>query len=183
VVMEFTRNAGLAKRAIYVKGKWRDESAEDESLRELAVCQPANGLSLFVKSVKQPIRGGLAKRTSRRAIDEFGFRRLLDLLITYSEKAREAGQLGLEFRGQTRFDGRDVWLIRRTLPYTGPGGEYPDRVANIYVDCKHQVPVAIYTYSNIDEAPAHLLGKYEYRNVHFNVGLTDGDFEPATYGM
>ncbi|MCA9222587.1 MAG: DUF1571 domain-containing protein, partial [Planctomycetales bacterium] len=146
VVMEFTRNAGLAKRAIYVKGKWRDETAEDESLRELALCQPAKGLSLFLKSIKQPIHGALAKKTSRRAIDEFGFQRSLDLLIKYSGIAKEAGELQLEFVGETRFDGRDVWLVRRTLPYTSAEGPYPDRVANIYVDCQLRVPVAVYTY-------------------------------------
>lgn len=183
VMMEFTRNAGLANRAIYVKGKWRDESADDESLRELAVCQPGNGLSMFIKSIKQPIHGTLAQKSSRRAIDEFGFRRALDLLIKYSEQARATGELKLEFVGETRFDGRDVWLVRRTLPYTGLDGKYPDRVANVYVDCRHLVPVAIYTYSDDDEAPEHLLGKYEYRNVRFNVGLTEKDFDPATYGM
>lgn len=183
VMMEFTRNAGLAKRAIYVKGKWRDESADDESLRELAVCQPAKGLSLIIKSIRQPIHGMLAKQSSRRAIDEFGFRRSLDLLIEYSQKAKASGELRLEFVGETRFDGRDVWLVRRTLPYTGAGGLYPDRVANIYIDCEHRVPVAVYTYSDADEKPEHLLGKYEYRNVQFNVGLTEGDFDPATYGM
>lgn len=183
VMMEFTRNAGLAKRAIYVKGKWRDESAEDESLRELAVCQPGKGLSLLLKSIKQPIRGPLAKATSRRTIDEFGFRRSLDLLIKYSERAKALNELGLTFEGETRFDGRDVWLIKRTLPYSGPDGHYPDRVANIYIDCEHKVPVAVYCYSNDACEPDQLLGKYEYRNVHFNVGLTESDFDPATYGM
>lgn len=183
VMMNFTRNAGLANRAIYVKGKWRDETAEDPSLRELAVCQPAKGLSLFIKSIKQPINGLLAKQTSRRSIDEFGFHRSLDLLIKYSQIARQADELKLEFVGETRFDGRDVWLVRRTLPYTSPDGPYPDRVANIYIDCKLHVPVAVYTYSNVDEAPEHLLGKYEYRNVRFNVGLTETDFDPATYNM
>ncbi len=182
VVMDFTRNAGLANRVVYVKGKWRDESA-DEGLRELAVCQPGKGLSMFVKSIKQPIHGLLARKTSRRAIDEFGFRRALDLLIEYSQKAKDAGELELTFVGKTRFDGRDVWLVRRTLPYTGPGGAYPDRVANIYVDCERLVPVAVYTYSDSAESPDQLLGKYEYRNVRFNVGLTDADFDPATYGM
>jgi len=183
VVMEFTRNAGLAKRAIYVKGRWRDETADDESLKELAVCQPANGLALLIKSVKQPINGTMAKATSRRSIDEFGFRRSLDLIIKYSERAEKAGELQLEYRGETRFDGRDVWLIRRTLPYSGPDGKYPDRVANIYIDCAHKVPVAVYCYSNDACEPGQLLGKYEYRNVRFNVGLTESDFEPATYGM
>ena len=183
VMMEFTRNGGMAKRAIYVKGRWRDESNEDPTLRELAVCQPAKGLSLLIKSIKQPIHGALARAASRRAIDEFGFRRSLDLLIKYSEQAFVAGELGLEFKGETRFDGRKVWLIRRTLPYTGAEGPYPDRVANIYIDQEHKVPVAVYCYADDACEPQHLLGKYEYRNIQFNVGLAESDFDPATYGM
>jgi len=183
VMMHFRRNAGLAGRVIYVEDRWVDEDAEDPALRALAVCQPAGGLSYLVKSVKQPIRGKLAQKTSRRSIDQFGFENSLDLLIKYSKKAEAEGVLGMEFVGVTRFDGRDVWLIRRTLPYTGPNGAYPDRVADLYIDQEHKVLLAVYTYSGDEREPEQLLGKYEYRNIRFNADLTDKDFDPAEYGM
>jgi len=183
VMMHFVRNAGLAQRAIYIKGKWTDDDADDPALRELAVCQPGKGLSLLLKSIKQPIRGTMAKRTSRRSMDEFGFERALDLLIKYCSMATERGELTLEFKGESHFDGRPVWVIRRVLPYTAEGGMYPDRIANIYIDKAYHVPVAVYCYSADDSDPMNLLGKYEYRNVRFNPGLTDKDFDPATYGM
>ena len=183
VMMHFRRNAGLAKRVIFVKDRWVDEDAKDATLRDLAVCQPAGGLSYLVKSVKQPIRGKLARKTSRRSIDQFGFKNSLDLLIKYSIKAQAENALQLEFVGNTRFDGRDVWLIRRTLPYTGPDGKYPDRVADLYIDMEHKVLLAVYTYSGDERTPEQLLGKYEYRNIRFNAELTDEDFDPATYSM
>lgn len=183
VVMHWLRNEGMAKRVIYVKGKWRDEAEPDPELREHAVCMPGKGLNLLIKSIKQPINGTIAKRSSRRAIDEFGFVRALDLLIKYCEIARDRNELKLEFRGESHFDGRPVWLIRRQLPYTGEDGRYPDQIAEIYIDQEFHVPIAVYCYSDSEAKPESLLGKYEYRGVRFNTNLTEADFEPATYGM
>lgn len=183
VVMKWVRNPGLAQRAIYVKGKWIDEDATDPELREQAVCQPVKLLSIFTKSLKQPIHGTMAKRAARRSIDEFGFKRALDLLIQYCETAQSRGELSLEFLGETHFDGRPVWLVRRHLPYTGEGGMYPDRTADVFIDQEHYIPIAVYCYSDESREPENLLGKYEYRNVRFDVGLTEKDFDPATYGM
>ncbi len=183
VMMHWIRNEGMAKRVVYVKGRWIDEDATNPELREQAVCMPGKGLHLLVKSIKQPINGTIAKKSSRRAIDEFGFRRALDLLVQYCEIAQERGELKLEFRGETRFDGRPVWLVRRHLPYTGEGGLYPDQIAEIYVDQEFHVPVAVYCYSDSEARPDKLLGKYEYRSIRFNVGLSERDFDPSTYGM
>lgn len=183
VVMHWIRNPGLARRAIYVKGRWRDESATDPDLRELAVCQPGEVASLFVKSIKQPIHGTMAKRSSRRTIDQFGFERALDLLIHYCDLAAATNELRLDYKGESYFDGRPVWVIRRHLPYSADSTTYPDRTADIYIDKEYQVPVALYCYSDDERTPQNLLGKYEYRNVQFDAGFSDKDFEPATYGM
>jgi hypothetical protein len=183
VMMEWVRNAGLASRVLYVRGKWTDPQAEDPTLRELAVCQPGAVAKLFVKSIKMPIHGSMARRTARRSIDEFGFGRTLDLLIKYCQIAKSRDELRLTFRGSTHFDGRPVWVIRRHLPYTGEAGIYPDRSTDIFIDQEYYVPVAVYCYSDEDHKPTNLLGKYEYRDIRFNVGLTPGDFEPGTYGM
>lgn len=183
VMMHWTRNEGMAQRVIYVKGKWVNKDEQNPDLQEQAVCQPAKGLSLFTKSIKQPIHGTIAKLSSRRMIDEFGFRRALDLLIKYCEIARSRNELSLEFKGETHFDGRPVWLVRRQLPYTNEDGLYPDCVAEIYIDQELHVPVAVYCYSDREAKPQNLLGKYEYRAVRFNAGLKEADFEPATYGM
>ena len=184
VMMNWIRNAGLTQRAIYVKGKWVDEDASDPDLREMVVCQPTKMTALIVGNrVTQPIHGFFAKRTSRRYIDEFGFKRALDLLIKYCELAKSRNELSLVFKGESHFDGRPVWVIRRHLPYKSEGGRYPDRVADVYIDKEHQVPVAVYCYSDDDREPRNLLGKYEYRNIRFDAGLTERDFDPDTYGM
>lgn len=183
VYMNWIRNPGLADRVIYVKNRWIDAEADSPEEREMAVAQPGKIARLFVKSVQQPIRGKMARKASRRFLDEFGFQRTLDLLIKYSELAKSRNELKLEFLGESRFDGRPIWVVRRTLPYTGPDGIYPDCTAEIFIDQEHKVPVAVYSYADRDRQPENLLGKYEYRNIRFATGLTDRDFEPSTYGM
>lgn len=183
VYMEWQRNPGLALRVLYVKGRWTDSKAADPEERELAIAQPGIIAQLFVKSVKQPIHGRLARKASRRFLDDFGFEKTLDRLIIVSEMAKSRSELTFAYFGESRFDGRPVWVIRRNLPYTGEGGAYPDRTADILVDKEYRVPVAIYCYSDHDRQPNHLIAKYEYRNVHMRVGLTNIDFEPGTYGM
>jgi hypothetical protein len=183
VYMEWLRNPGLAARVLYVKGRWTDSTAADPEERELAIAQPGVIAQIFVKSVKQPIHGPLARKASRRFLDEFGFLKTLDRLIAVCELARSRGELALDFRGESRFDGRPVWVIRRHLPYTVEGGFYPDRTAEILVDKEYRVPVAVYCYSDDDRQPGNLLAKYEYRSVRMRAGLTEKDFEPVTYGM
>lgn len=183
VYMDWTRNPGLAARVLYVQGRWIDTKAKNPEERELALAQPGKIAQLFVKSLKQPVRCDLAKRFSRRYLDEFGFQKTLDLLIKYCEVAKTKGELTLDFCGESRFDGRPVWVIRRHLPYTDADGFYPDRTAEIYIDKEYRVPVAVYCFSDEAKQPANLLGKYEYRSIHMRAGLTEKDFEPATYGM
>lgn len=183
VYMDWQRNPGLAVRVLYVKGRWTDAAAKNPEERELAIAQPGIIARIFVKSIKQPIHGRLAKEASRRYLDDFGFQKTLDRLIAVSETAKSKGELTLDLIGESQFDDRPVWVIRRRLPYTGEDGPYPDHTAEIFIDKEHRVPVAVYCYSDEDKKPNHLIAKYEYRSVRMRVGLTEKDFDPATYGM
>lgn len=183
VYMNWLRNPGMATRVIYVRGKWTNPRAKNPDERELAVAQPGVIARIFIKSVKRPIHGKLARASSRRFIDDFGFERTYDRLIQVCEMGRAKGQLSLEFMGTTIFDGRPVWVIRRVLPYTGEDGQYPDRTAEILIDQEYHVPVAIYCYADDEMKSVNVLAKYEYRGIRMQIGLTDKDFDPATYGM
>lgn len=183
VLFHWRRNPGLAERVIYVKNRWIDEDADSPEEREQALCQPGAVARLLLKSIKQPIHGKLAKKTSRRFIDEFGFAKALGLLIKFCDIAQAKGDLKLEYCGETRFDGRPVWVVRRTLPYTGEHGFYPDRIAEVFVDKEYRVPVAVYCYGDDSKDPNSLIAKYEYRNIQLGVGLGEQHFDPQTYGM
>ena len=183
VYMDWTRNPGLAARVLYVKDRWVDAKASDPEDRDLAIAQPGKIAQLFVKSLKQPIHGSLSKRASRRCVDDFGFEKTLDLLIKYCQVAKTKGELRLDFCGESSFDGRPIWVIRRHLPYTDEDGFYPDRTAEIFIDKEYRVPVAVYCFSDNDKQPTNLLAKYEYRSIRMGAGFGEKDFEPATYGM
>lgn len=182
VLMHWLKNPDRAERVIYVRGRWTDKDAEDENLRELAVCQPGPIARVFVKSVKQPIHSAISKQCSRRYIDEFGFARGLELLIRYCRIAEQRGELRLEFLGESQFEGRPTYVVERHLPYRGGAGEiYPDRVAVVHLDQAWRVPVSVRCFA--DEEQTQLLGRYEYSDVEMNIDLTSDVFDPARYGM
>lgn len=181
IVMSWLRNPGKAVRVIYVAGRWVDEDAVRPEERDLALCQPGAIAAMFVKSVKQPIRGSRANEASRRYIDEFGFANALDLMIRFTRMAAERGELKLEFAGAAEFDGRPVWVLQRWTPFDGSKGGYPDAAAVYFIDQEWLVPVAIHSYADAERTK--LLGRYEYRDVKINAGCTKADFAPETYGM
>ncbi|MEE8170039.1 MAG: DUF1571 domain-containing protein, partial [Phycisphaerae bacterium] len=118
IVMHWIRNADKAERVIYVAGKWIDRDADQPEQRDLAVCQPGAIARIFIKSVKQPIRGRLAMQSSRRTIADFGFLNALDMMIEFSRLAEQRGDLDLRYAGPSEYDGRPTWIIERSLPYT-----------------------------------------------------------------
>lgn len=181
VLMHWIKNPGKAERVLYVKGRWVDEAASNPDEREMAVCQPGAIARVFIKSLKQPIHGRQAKAASRRFIDEFGFGRSLDLLIKYCRIAVDRGELSLKYLGESEFAGRPTYVIERRLPYTGAGGDYPDRVALIHLDQEWRIPVSVRCYA--DGECTKLLGRYEYADVKLQANLSESVFDPKTHGM
>lgn len=168
VMMYWIKNPGKAERVIYVKG------ANDGK----AVVAPAGAIAkLFVRSIKQPIDGVLAKRASRRQIDQFGFARAMELAIEYYVKAQEEGDVGeLLFAGETKIADRPAIKLVRKLP---DHSDYPDQTLEAYIDTEWLLPTCL----RCLDGNGALLGQYFYTDVLFNVGLTDKDFDPKTYGM
>lgn len=182
IMMHWTRNPGPAERVIYVAGRWINPEASDPAERDLAICQPGAIARIFVKSVREPIRGDRARKQSRRYIDDFGFLKALDLMVEFTRLARDRGELKISYEGPSTFDGRPTYVLNRTLPpFTGPNSLYPDGAAEYHLDQEWLVPVAVYSFA--DASRKTLLGKYEYRGIRMNVGCTAADFDPSTYGM
>lgn len=180
IFMHWIKNQDKAVRVIYQAGRWTDDCA-DFNERAQAVCQPGAIAAMFVKSLMQPIHGDRAKQSSRRFIDDFGFAKALELMVQFSTLAQQRGELSLQLEGESEFDGRPTWVLKRHVPYAGPGGLYPDATAIYHIDQEWRVPVAVYSFS--DAQGKQLLGRYEYRDVKMNAGCCQTDFEPATYGM
>lgn len=172
VDMQFVKNVRSCSRALYVAGKWRDSDNQD-----LAWAKPGGAiLRALVPRIKQPIHGPRAYKESRRTIDQFGFENTLELIVKYARIAESEGVLDLRYKGHGEIDGRPTYVFERRLPYTGEDKPYPDRILVYHIDQQYLVPTACYSYA--DDNSTDLLGSYVYRDVQFNVGYQDDDFDP-----
>lgn len=169
VDMRWVHNAIHATRVNFVKGRWRRGD------REMALIVPAGLLNLVAPAgVKLDIHATELRKASSRSIDDFGFKRTLESIISRCEKAAGESEFNLRVVGVGTYDGRECIVLERRLPYDGPGGAYPDRLFIMYIDREWRVPLACYAYAD-DEATG-LIGSYETTDVRLNVGLDDDDF-------
>ncbi len=177
VFMHFTKNADKARRVFYVQ----DRIVKDGE--QYAVIEPEGAIArIFVSTVERPIEGKEARKAARRSIAHFGFSGSLDLIIRYSEFSREMGKLDLRYAGEGQIAGRPTFVIERRLHGDGPpDAPWPDTLLVAHIDQEWLIPVGVYAYGDLEGK--ELLGKYTYTNVVFNVGLSDRDFDPDSYGL
>ena len=172
VFMIWQRNADQAKRVLYKDApEYVDKHGE-----KVAKVEPAGALiRLVVSEIFMPIHGDRAKKSSRRAIDDFGFLNTFRLLDRYNQLGSEAGVLSIFYDGEGVVDGRPTYKIVRHLPYEHEGGLWPDARMVMHIDQEWLLPTAVYSYA--DHAGTILLGSYVHTNVKLNPGLTDAAFE------
>lgn len=163
VHMTWLTNPGRVRRALYVAGS--RVNAEGE---EMALLEPSGFiLRFFVPEVVRPIRSAEAARESRRSVDQFGFANMLRLSLKYFCEVEGAT---LEFVGEAEFDGRAVWVLRRTLPQVDG---LPDVTLDLLVDKVLLVPLSAVSKGK----DGILLGRYEFLDVELNRGYKAQDFE------
>lgn len=171
VYMRWEQNADKCRRALFIDAP----AFVDERGQKIARIEPAGLLArLLVPETTRPIHGEDARSSSRRFIDEFGFRSTLGLLQRYNEIGARSGVIDFRYQGEGRIDGRPTFVFVRYLPYTGPGCAFPDAKMVIHIDAEWLLPTAVYSYA--DREGTELLGSYVYTNVRLNPGLTDADF-------
>ena len=172
VYMIWRQNADQAKRALF---KDTPEFVNDKG-EKVARVEPAGALiRLVVSDILMPIHGKRARQSSRRFIDEFGFRSTFILLDRYNQLGMDLGVLDLRYEGEGNVDGRPTYQIVRYLPYDGPDGIWPDAKLVMHIDQEWLLPTAVYSYA--DHAGTVLLGSYVHTQVKLNPGLTADAFE------
>jgi hypothetical protein len=171
VLMTWRRGADQAKRALFIDGP----EFVDSHGQRLARVEPAGTLiRLVVSDVMVPIHDARAREASRRAIDEFGFRSTFEILERVNDLAAARNQLDFRYEGEGAVDGRATVILVRRLPYTGPGGPYPDAKLVLHLDQEWLLPTAVYSYT--DPEGHELLGSYVFTQVQLNPGLNEDDF-------
>jgi len=172
VFMIWKRNAQQAKRVLF---KDTPEYVNDKG-EKVAHVEPAGALiRLIVSDVLMPIHGKRAHQSSRRFIDQFGFRSTLDLLDRYNQLGADCGALEYSYDGAGEIDGRPTYRFIRYLPYNGPDGIWPDAKMVMHLDQEWLLPTAVFSYA--DREGAVLLGSYVHTKIRLNPGLDDAAFE------
>ncbi len=167
VAMAWTpETAPIGDRVLYVEGKYNGQM----------LVRPKGFLGRLVGTVARDPDGPAAMRNTLRPVNMFGFRRALKSLLAVYERADRQGDLREAFGGFAQVAGRETVVLIRYLP---PKGDYPAYKTVIFIDLEYLVPVCIEGY-DWDE---QLSSRYIYRDVSFDVGLTDADFLPAANEM
>jgi len=167
VAMAWTpATAPIGDRVLYIEGKYSDQM----------LVRPKGFLGQLVGTVARKPDSPEAMQNTLRPVNMFGFRRVLKSLLAVYERARREGDLREDFGGFAQVAGREAVVLIRYLP---PKHDYPAYKTVIFIDLEHLVPVCVEGY-DWDE---QLSSRYLYKDVSFNIGLTDADFLPAANEM
>lgn len=171
VYMIWRTNPNGARRAI-----WQDEPTfVDKQGRRLVRVEPSGTIvRLLTTDTYVTMDGPDARKTSRRAIADAGFRTIFELLEHYNRIAAEQGVLDLKFSGVDEIAGRPTYVLIRKLPYKNASGPYPDALMILHIDQELLLPVAVFSYA--DHAKRNLLGSYVFTDIELNP-----DFEESAF--
>jgi hypothetical protein len=168
VAMHWTRNAPIGDRVLYVEGK------HDNKM----IVRPKSGFFRLLTggAVLRKPNGPDAMKNTLRPVNLFGFGRGMKELLAVYEQARDAGDLKTVFGGAANVAGREALVLERYLPAKD---DYPACKTLVYIDPEYLVATCIEGY----DWEGRLSSRYVYKDVHFNVGLTEDDFLPAANGI
>jgi hypothetical protein len=167
VSMRWVRNAPIGDRVLYVEGKYRDQML----VRPKGLLVLLTGGPVFRKP-----DGAEAMKNTLRPVNLFGFKRGMRELLNVYRQARQAGDCREGFAGSATVEGRQALVLERYLPAKN---DYPAWKTVIYIDQEYLVPLCIEGF----DWDHKLSSRYVYRDLRFNVGLTDDDFLPEANDM
>ncbi|MFW6240934.1 MAG: DUF1571 domain-containing protein, partial [Thermodesulfobacteriota bacterium] len=109
---------------------------------------------------------------------QFGFGNSLEDLEKVYRLAEKRGDLETEFKGFGSHEetGRKAAILERRLP---PKDDYPAARTIVYIDTEYLVPTIVEGY----DQDGNLLCRYIFKDIKFNVGLTEDDFLPENNDM
>jgi hypothetical protein len=163
--MKWKKNAGKVDKLLYAEGHYDNKM----------VVHPT-GLFSWLKSARRDPKGKEARQSSRRTCDQFGFYRSMDSLLKIYTLAQNQGELRIGYVGKTLVDKRPCIAMERILPVKK---EYPYARLVMEFDVEYLVPTAIASY----DWQGRLVGRYVYKNLRFNIGLTQDMFTTKANGL
>lgn len=120
--------------------------------------------------------GRMAMRDNKYPITAFGMENLLARVMVVAQDDLQHGECQVRTVAGTKVDDRGCTMYEVTHPVARD--HFLFHVARIFVDDEFHVPVrfAAYTWPELKGGEPELVEEYTFRNLQFNVGLTDADF-------
>ena len=167
VAMEWTpQTAQRGDRVIYVEGKYDGQM----------LVRPTGMLGNLLGTVKRAPDSPEAMQSTLRPVNQFGFERSLQNLLTVYRKAAKLGDLRQESLGVVNVSGRRAVALVRHLPAEQ---DYPSCKTITYIDMEYLVPILIEAY----DWEGNPTSSYAFTDVKFNIGLSEQDFLPQANQM
>lgn len=129
----------------------------------------SGGLFRFVTLRLDP-EGRLAMREHRHSLMHSGLEKIIHLVETDYQRARENGWDAIRRIDRDKVEGRRVWKIESRFPEHQ--GYYAQKVV-LYIDEILRLPIKVSIY----DGSQALVEEYIFRDLKINVGLTGRDFE------
>ena len=167
VAMAWTKNATRGDRVLYLEGRYGGNM----------LVRPANPLlRALAGTVQRKPDGKDARENSLRTVNKFGFKRGMQSLLEFYLKGKNNGVLQEAFGECATVAGRKALVLIRYLPDTS---EYPSCKTVTFIDLEYLVPICVEGFNQAGD----LICRYVYKDVKFNVDLTDAAFTPEANGM
>lgn len=173
VYMKWLTNPAGASQLIYVEGKYKNDKGVSQ-----IVIQPSGGISQFLTGgsvLRVPTAPDVLKE-SIYPINLFGLRQEVSDFVEDIKIADKSKEAHYKFDGIKEFDKKTCAVFEVCGP-DKPPFYAPKKV--LYLDVKTLLPARITYY----EKNGDIRADYKYKNIKLNVGLTDKDFLPSTYGI
>ncbi len=173
VSMRWLEGARKADRVVFVAG-------ENEGMM---LAHPAGVAGKLVKVVKRKVDSDEARQSGRYTLDQFGFKKSLQRILSSMQAAKQKDALHLQFLGETKVfecDQRICFKLKRT--YESPEADGTEDLT-LYVDRENFLPVGIVVRGKMDAATGNreLLGEYFFRDLRLNPQFSPQQFNEAAF--
>jgi outer membrane lipoprotein-sorting protein len=154
------RGSEKGREVIFVAGKYNDK----------LVAHPG-GILQFMTFHLDP-EGRLAMQRNRHSLQHSGMEKIIYLIESNYQRAREKGLDAIQYIGEDRIDGRDTWIVEGRFPANQDF--YAHRVI-VTIDKTMALPVMV----SIFDWSEGLIEEYVFRDLKINIGFTENDFDPG----
>lgn len=134
---------------------------------------------LFAGTLRLDPRGSMAMEDNRHPVTEAGIGSLIDTVARHWATELSPEESRLTFHPNVRVGNHPCTMIESVHPRKRP--DFLFYMVKLYINHEHGLPIRFeaYDWPKHPGAAPELVEEYTYLNLRVNVGLRDGDFDPA----